>query len=48
VNEEALAYWGLMRQKKEKVYGLVGRISHNELSLRGHELFKIGIVCVFM
>ena len=29
------------------VYALVGRISHNESSVHGHESFKSGVWCLF-
>jgi hypothetical protein len=39
VNEEALAHWGLSRQKQK--YALFGLVSYNESSVHGHESFKI-------
>jgi hypothetical protein len=36
----------VIQQIYMSVYALVGRISRNELSVHGHESFKVGIVCV--
>jgi hypothetical protein len=46
VNEEALAHWGLSRQKQK--YALVGLVSYNESSVHGHESFKIEVGVFFI